>query len=181
MHSIIQVMSLSLILIDFLHYLQWHDMTWKFMTSLPHRLLLVHLLLNVSKLSRNSPLTMKALLLLHYNLFGLHHFNCLCLPFNHFQFNSHQEIWHDSDYLSFITSYHPSTLSTRGLQPSFNTTLLRISIIYSTLPPHNRRNGIRSKWTAPNHSANQLHFCNFPVSCSSSPKPSLTLNLTKAD
>lgn len=102
------------------------------MTSLPHRLLLVHLLLNVSKLSRNSPLTTKALLLLHYNLFGLHHFNCLSLPFNHFQFNSHQEIWHDTDCLPFITSYHPST---RGLQPSFNTTLLRISIIYSTLPP----------------------------------------------
>lgn len=152
------------------------------MRSLPHRLLLVHLLLNVSKLSRNSPLTMKALLLLHYNFFGLHHFNCLSLPLNHFQFNSHQEIWHDSDCLPFITSYHPSTISTRGLQPSFNTTLLRISIIYSTLPPQQK------DWypkylneLPPNHSANQLHFCNFPVSCSSSPKPSLTLNLTNAD
>lgn len=140
------------------------------MTSLPHRLLLVHLLLNVSKLSRNSPLTMKALLLLHYN------------HFNHFQFNSHQEIWHDSDYLRFITSYHPSTTY---IHPRTSTVIQHYFVanfynLFNT-SPHNRSNGIRSSELPPNHSANQLHFCNFPVSCSSSPKPSLTLNLTKAD
>lgn len=64
--------------------------------------------------------------------------NAFPFPSNHFQFNSHQEIWHDSDCLPFITSYHPSTISTRGLQPSFNTTLLRISIIYSTVPPQQK-------------------------------------------